>query len=111
MRLDELKETVKKKGFGTSQYDNVDGDNVYLSSGVRTVFLDGDGRMSDIIDIIRRFQKKDYGSAAEHGKTERAGHEYGRYDIRGIEADGDGDCGVWIHRADDALIVYFAFER
>lgn len=112
MKLSELKEIVRRKGFGTKLYGNVNGEPVYLSCGVRELFLGGDQDMQTIIETVGRFQGGDYGSAAERGKTSAAGHEYGRYEIASVETDTeDDDPAVWIHRAEAALLVYFRFER
>jgi hypothetical protein len=105
-----LKDLVKKKGFGTALYGNVNGEAVYLSRGIREVFL-GDGDTQSVIDAVARFQAGDYGDAAEHGKTGKPGHEYGRYVIGSFENHNDEDTGVWVHTAEDAVIVYFRFER
>ena len=86
----ELQELVGRRGFGTALYGNINGDPVYLSRGIREFFLDGD----NIQKII----------AAR-------GHEYGCYDICGLPAQDGEDNTVWIHRDDDAVIVYFRFER
>lgn len=110
MTFEELKDFVRKKRFGTSQYDNIDGETVYLSCGVREIFLDSDHK-SQLVDVVRAFRKGDYGTAAEYGKNPRPGHEYGRYDCGLITDAGQEDAGVWIHRAEDALLVYFRFER
>ena len=86
------------------------GDPVYLSKGVLTKFF-GDDDIQSVITAVGKFQDGDYGTAAEHGKTSKPGHEYGRYEIGGLEAEDGEDCAVWIHKAEDALIVYFKFER
>ncbi|MGN0256468.1 MAG: hypothetical protein ACI4D6_10875 [Chordicoccus sp.] len=108
--FNELKELVRKKGFGTTYYGNINGDPVYLSKGVLTKFF-GDDDIQSVINAVGKFQDGDYGTAAEHGKTPKSGHEYGRYEIGGLEAADGEDCAVWIHKAEDALIVYFRFER
>ena len=54
MTFEELKDFVRKKGFGTSQYDNIDGETVYLSCGVREIFLDSDHK-SQLVDVVRAF--------------------------------------------------------
>lgn len=111
-KMKELMDHVRKKGYGTVPYDNVNGDSVYISRGIRAEFMEGDDDMQKVIDAIRRFQKGDYGDAAEYGKSPREGHEYGRYDITHLKGeDSSEDPAVWIHRADDSLIVYFKFER
>ncbi len=109
--LSELMDYVKKKGYSTVPYDNVNGDSVYLSCGIRGEFLEGEDDFQKVIDAIRRFQKRDYGDASQHGKTSRPGHEYGRYNISSLTASSSEDSAVWIHRAEDSLIVYFQFER
>lgn len=35
----ELKDAVKKKGFGTALYGNINGEPVYLSRGIREEFM------------------------------------------------------------------------
>ncbi len=111
-KMKELMDHVRKKGYGTVPYDNVNGDSVYISRGIRAEFMEGDDDMQKVIDAIGRFQKGDYGDAAEHGKSPREGHEYGRYEITHLSGDDSSeDPAVWIHRADNSLIVYFRFER
>lgn len=105
----ELKDTVKKKGYGTALYGNVNGDAVYLSRGIREEFM-GDEDMQPIIEAVEKFQNADYGTALAHGKKSFPGHEYGRYEIS-VLTDAEEDTGVWIHRAEDAILVYFKFER
>ncbi|MBQ2576903.1 MAG: hypothetical protein II566_06500 [Lachnospiraceae bacterium] len=89
----------------------MNGDSVYLSCGIRGEFLEGEDDFQKVIGAIRRFQKRDYGDASQHGKTSRPGHEYGRYNISSLTASSSEDPAVWIHRAEDSLIVYFQFER
>lgn len=103
-----LKDYVKKKGYGTALYGNVNAEEVYLSRGIREVFFEGDD-IQIIIGDVMRFQKKDFGDAAEHGRKQTPGHEYGRYETS-LTCD-DDDTAVWIHRDGSAIIVYFAFER
>ena len=111
-KMKELMDYVRKKGYGTVPYDNVNGDHVYLSRGIRGEVMEGDDDMQKVVDAITRFQNRDYGDADSHGKASREGHEYGRYDITHLQADNpDEDTAGWIHRADDSLIVYFRFER
>lgn len=107
--FEELKDTVKKKGFGTALYGNINGEPVYLSRGIREEFM-GDEDLQKVIDAVRKFQDGDYGTAAAHGKNSRPGHEYGRYEVSSLTSDTD-DTAVWIHKAEDAIIVYFKFER
>ena len=109
-KFKELQDLVKKKGFGTSQFTNVNGDAVFLSRGIREVFLENETEEQKIIEAIGRFQKKDYGNSQEYGKSPRPGHEYGRYDISPFN-DEDADTGVWVHRTDDAIKVFFMFEK
>jgi len=110
--MKELMDDVKKKGYGTVPYENVNGDHVYISRGIREEFMNGEDDMQKVVDAVARFQKGDYGDATSHGKASREGHEYGRYAITKLVADNpDEDTAVWIHRADDSLIVYFRFER
>lgn len=108
--FNELKELVRKKGFGTALYGNVNGTPVYLSRGIREVYL-GSDRISEVTGAAVRFLNGDYGDAAEYGKTGKTGHEYGRYAICDLPCDAGDDNGVWIHRAEEAVIVYFKFER
>ena len=112
-KFEALKELVKKKGFGSAQYTNVNGEMVYLSRGVREVFLTGEDREQKVIQAIGCFQMGDFGTAAAYGKGARPGHEYGRYELAEFEAAEDSaeDTGVWIHRTEDAIKVYFKFER
>ncbi len=105
----ELKDLVKKKGYGTALYGNVNGEPVYLSRGVREVFM-GDGDLQKVIEAVEAFQKGQFGDAEAHGKTQKAGHEYGRYALTDYESETD-DTAVWVHKAEDAVIVYFKFER
>ena len=95
----ELQELVGRRGFGTALYGNINGDPVYLSRGIREFFLDGDN-IQKIIAAVDGFQKGEFGLA-----------EYGCYDICGLPAQDGEDNTVWIHRDDDAVIVYFRFER
>jgi hypothetical protein len=106
----ELKELVRKKGFGTALYGNVNGTPVYLSRGIRELYLGSDG-ISEVTGAVVRFLNGDFGSAAQFGKTGKAGHEYGRYEICDLPCSDREDSGVWVHRAEDAVIVYFSFER
>ncbi len=108
--FEELKATVKKKGFGTALYGNVNGEPVYLSRGIREEFM-GDEDLQKVIDAVASFQEGNYGDAADHGKVSRPGHEYGRYEISSLESVGDEDTAVWVHKAEDAVLVYFKFER
>ena len=85
----ELQELVGRRGFGTALYGNINGDPVYLSRGIREFFLDGDN-IQKIIAAVDGFQKGEFGLAPAQ--------------------DGE-DNTVWIHRDDDAVIVYFRFER
>jgi uncharacterized protein YheU (UPF0270 family) len=111
MTFHELQEMVKKKGFGTAMYGNVNGEPVYLSRGVREMFLgDDEDAIQPIINTVIAFQGGDYGTAAENGKKPSEGHEYGRYDLDLFE-EKDEDTAVWIHRDGKAVIVYFRFER
>ncbi len=106
----ELKKAVKKKGFGSSLYSHVNGEPVYLSRGIREAYCTED-HIQTIIDLVGRFQKGDFGDARNHGKEERDGHEYGRYDLKDMEADPGDDSAVWVHRAEHTVLVYFRFER
>lgn len=106
----ELMDYVKKKGFGSSEFNSVNGDMVYLSQGIKKVFLENETEEQKIIEAVGRFQKKDFGNAAEHGKEPRVGHEYGRYEITNF-ADCDEDTAVWVHRVENAIKVFFKFER
>ncbi len=108
-KFEELKELVKKKGYGTALYNNVNGEPVYLSRGVREIFM-GDGDIQKIVEAVEAFQKGNFGNAAEYGKSQKPGHEYGRYEITDFELS-DEDTAVWVHKAEDAIIVYFKFER
>ncbi len=108
--FNELKNVVRQKGFGSSLYGNVNGEPVYLSRGIREIFMDCEEDTQKVIDVVRLFQKGDYGNAAEHGKEQRSGHEYGRYNICTLESEAS-DTGVWVHRAEKTLLVYFKFER
>ena len=109
-KFSELQELVKKKGYGSSLFENINGEPVYLSRGIKEVFLDNETEQQKIFSVVTRFQKKDYGNASEHGKENRPGHEYGRYEITDFE-DNDADTAVWVHRAEDAIKVYFKFEK
>ncbi len=106
----ELKDIVKQKGFGSALYGNVNGEPVYLSRGIREVFCTDD-EIQNIIHAVHQFQSGSYGDAKEHGKEGREGHEYGRYNICSLEVVDGADNGVWIHRAEQTLLVYFKFER
>ncbi|MEE3420500.1 MAG: hypothetical protein VZR02_05290 [Lachnospiraceae bacterium] len=108
--FEELKDTVKKKGFGTALYGNVNGDPVYLSRGVREEFMSEEENMQPVIEAVEKFEAADYGSAVEYGKSIHKGHEYGRYAISSLTSETE-DTGVWVHRAEDAILVYFKFER
>ncbi len=108
--FEELKKVVSQKGFGSSLYGNVNGEPVYLSRGIREVFC-SETQIQSIIDVVRLFQEGNYGDAAELGKPGRAGHEYGHYAILTLAAKEGVDTGVWVHRAEQTLIVYFKFER
>ena len=108
--FNEVKDYVKKRRTGTALYGTINGDNVYLSRGIREVFFEGDN-IQKIIDAVCVFQKGDLGSSAEHGKKGEAGHEYGRYEICELAADEGDDNAVWVHRDHGSVIVYFKFER
>ncbi|MEE1228140.1 MAG: hypothetical protein U0K57_04150 [Lachnospiraceae bacterium] len=111
MNITDLKALVKEKGYGTALYGNVNGEPVYLSRGIREVFF-VDDNISRIINVVGRFEKGDYGTAAEFGKVPSPGHEYGRYaEISDLTVDTHDDPAVWIHKDGDAIIVYFKFER
>ncbi len=105
----DFKEMVKKKGLGTAEYGNVNGTPVLLSRGVREEFLAED-KVNQIIALVTKFQKGDFGTAEEFGKAGKPGHEYGRYAIAEFD-ETEEDTAVWVHRAEDSIIVYFAFER
>ncbi len=108
----ELQDFVKKKGPKSSQYTNVNGEEVYLSRGIKEVFMVDFVEEQKIVNAVGRFQKKDYGNAADYGKEPRAGHEYGRYEIASFDDEEDyDDTAVWVHRVEDAIKVYFKFER
>lgn len=106
-----LKESVRKRGYGTAFYGNVNGSPVYLSRGVREIFLGDDDSIQKVIDAVIKFENGDFGDAGEHGKSSSAGHEYGRYDIALFDGETGDDTGVWIHKDGQAVIVYFGFER
>lgn len=106
-----VKEDVKKKGFGTSLYDHVNGEPVYLSQGVRSAFTKDEAGINQILTAVTSFQKGDFGDAIAHGKTETEGHEYGRYQLITFEDAKDEDTAVWVHRAEKSILVYFKFER
>lgn len=108
--FNELKEIVKEKGYGTAYYGNVNGEPVYLSRGIRELYL-GDEDINEVIGAVQRFQNGDFGSAAQAGKKNRPGHEYGRYEICVLPASTADDNAVWIHRDGENTIVYFRFER
>ena len=110
-KFKDLQELVKKKGHGFVEYNHVNGDLVYLSKVVCEVFLGDKELEKQIVRAVSQFQKKDYGSAAEHGKNPRPGHEYGRYEISPLTTDDEEDTAVWLHRAEDSIMMYFAFER
>lgn len=109
-KFNELKDVVKNKGYGSSFFMNVNGVPVYLSCGIKEVFLDNQDDEQKIIDAVGRFQKNDYGNAVDYGKSPRPGHEYGRYEISPYQDDSD-DTAVWMHRTEEAMLVYFKFER
>ncbi|MDY6285836.1 MAG: hypothetical protein ACOYBK_02275 [Bilifractor sp.] len=111
MTFHELQELVKKKGYGTAMYGNVNGEPVYLSRGVREAFLNDEDEIQPIINSVIAFQGGDYGTAAEKGKTSTEGHEYGRYDLGVFSEEQEEDTAIWIHRDGAAIIVYFHFER
>ncbi len=106
----ELMDYVKEKGYGSSEFTSVNGDMVYLSRGIKAIFLENEVEEQKIIEAVERFQKSDFGNAAEHGKASRPGHEYGRYEITNF-ADSEEDSAVWIHRVEGAIKVFFKFER
>jgi hypothetical protein len=108
--FNELKASVKNEGFGTAFYDHVNGDPVYLSRGVRDVFL-GEGDIQKVIASVDQFQKGNYGSAEDYGKTPKPGHEYGRYDITDLPAEEGEDTGVRIHKDGNSIIAFYYFER
>lgn len=110
MDIKELKELVKKKGFGTALYENVNGEPVYLSRGIRETILGTDDAQK-MIEAIQKFQNGDYGSAAEHGKKSTPNHEYGRYEIGSLTSEDGEDTAVWMHKAEDSILVYYKFER
>jgi len=110
MTVQELKKLVEEKGYGTALYDNVNGEPVYLSRGVREIFF-GNGDMQDVITSVRKFQNGDFGDAAAHGKGGQTGHEYGRYQVGALAGEDNEDAGLWIHRDGEAIIVYYSFER
>ncbi len=108
--LQDLKALVEQKGYGSALYGSVNGETVYLSRGIREVFC-SETEIQNIIDAVRDFQNGRYGNAAAFGKEGRPGHEYGRYEIHTFENSEEEDTGVWIHRAEQTLLVYFKFER
>lgn len=108
--FEKLKQEVAKKGFGTTFYGTINGGMVYLSRGVLLHFF-GDDDIQTVIGAVTRFQNGDFGDAAAHGKPGKAGHEYGRYEVSGLISAENEDTAIWVHRAEDALIVYFSFER
>lgn len=111
MNFANFKEETKKKGLGSVQYTFVNGDPVYLSRGIREIYLNDSNGEQTLIEYIKRFQDGDYGNASEYGKEQRSGHEYGRYEISVFEPDAEEDTAVWVHRAEDAIMVFFKFER
>lgn len=108
--FNELKETVKKRGFGSSQYRNINGDIIYLSTGIKEIFLTDAEAAQKITDMVTRFQNADFGNAVQYGKESRPGHEYGRYECEEFDAC-EEDTAVWAHRAEDVIKLYFKFER
>jgi hypothetical protein len=110
MTFGEMKDAVARKGFGTQFYDNVNGEAVYLSRGIRELYLGEYDGIQTVISAVARFQNKDYGDAADCGKVSSAGHEYGRY-VTDLPAEEEEDTAIWIHRDAEALLVYFRFER
>lgn len=106
----ELKDLVKKRGYGTAYYSNVNGEPVYLSRGVRELFFEEEG-IRKIIEAVGDFQNGIYGNAEALGRQETKGHEYGHYEICALAGEDGEDTGVWVHRDDAAVIVYFGFER
>ena len=109
--MKELQEVVKKKGSGSARFTNINGDAVYLSRGVRELFLGSEEETQKIIAAVTAFQNGNYGNAESFGKSSRPGHEYGRYEITALTAEEGEDSAVWIHRAEEAVMVYFRFER
>ncbi len=108
--LNELKSIVLKKGYGTALYGNVNGEPVYLSRGIRELFL-GEEDIQHVIDAVIHFQNEDFGDAASYGKASSKGHEYGRYAIAPLTGEDGEDTAVWVHRDNEAILVYFRFER
>lgn len=106
----EFKEFVKKKGYGSFQFNTINGEPVYLSRGIRELFFENEEEEQKLYDMVRRFQSGDFGDAAAHGKEAKAGHEYGRYAETSFEETQE-DTAVWIHRMEAAVKVYFTFER
>lgn len=111
VKFSEIRTIVKAKGTGSTFYGNINADPVYISRGVREVFFVNEEGVQKFIEAVGRFQSGDYGTAAEAGKTSRPGHEYGRYEVSGLEADTDDDAALWVHRAGDSILTYFKFER
>lgn len=107
----EMREKLKHMGTGMNEYGNVNGEPVYLSRGIREVFAGDNSSLQKVLDAVRCFQNGDYGDAALHQKKQNPGHEYGRYDITPLGRDGNEDSAVYIHKAENAILVYFAFER
>lgn len=110
MNFAEFKEMVKKKGYGTFQFNQINGEPVYLSRGVREIFLENEVEEQKLYDLVRCFQQGEFGSAAACGKESKPGHEYGRYETEIFEVC-EEDTAVWIHRMEEAIKVYFRFER
>lgn len=105
-----MKEKARKKGRGTVEYGNINGQSVWLAPGIRDVFMENN-EIQKVIDAVTRFENGDYGDAQSYGKSERQGHEYGRYELASFENSGQEDTGVWVHHAENSIIVYFSFER
>ncbi|EEP28508.1 hypothetical protein [Shuttleworthella satelles] len=106
----ELRESLRGRGAGMNEYGNINGESVYLSRGIRQIFL-GESCEQSLIQAVRCFENRDFGDAALHQKKQKEGHEYGRYDIAPLGREKGEDSGVYMHKADDAILVYFAFER
>ncbi|MGI6108126.1 MAG: hypothetical protein ACOX8B_09385 [Lachnospiraceae bacterium] len=110
MRTLEEIQTAIGRSRGTVYYNTVNAEPLYLSKGIRTAYLEDDGDIQEVINAAMRFENGDYGTAEQAGKTEEAGHEYGRYEGSVVSSLGDDSC-IWVHRDGNSVIAYFRFER
>ena len=89
-------------------YDNINGENIYISTGIDFACLGVVLLTEEIESAVIRFQGGYFGSFYNEGQIPLAGYEYGCY-ASSLGKDPENGA-IMIHRYIDDLAVYFHFE-